>query len=256
MGIQGKSLRALLAVIALSAALAGGAHAAMIKVGDLVLRADGGFTPNTLPRNEFVPIKFQAHADLSRTGGGTPPALQQAILDFDRDGRLTAAGLARCSPEEIDTASPRQARRICSEAIVGKGHVRALVTVPFLGSLPASSALTMFNGPPQAGNPTVVLHAQMTSPAFQTFAVVVPIEQRRHGQFGYRATVNLPPIAGGLGALTHVDMEVGRRFKAKGKERSYVSARCRDGIFDTHGRFTFDDGTVMDGAVQKACNVR
>ena len=256
MGIQGKSLGALLAVAALSATLAAGAGGALIKVNGLVLRADGGFKPNTLPRNAFAPINFNAHAELSRAGGGVPPALQQAIIDFDRDGRLNTAGLPRCAPEKVAYASPAMARRTCRKAIVGKGHVGALVEIPFLGALPAKSPLTLFNGPRQGGNPTVVMHAQVVSPALQTFAIVVPIERRRHGQYGYRATVNVPPILGGAGAITHLDVKVGRRYRSKGKKRSYVSARCRDGVFDTHGHFTFDDGTIMDGSVQKPCNVR
>ena len=66
----------------------------------------------------------------------------------------------------------------------------------------------------------------------------------------------LPPIAGGLGSLTHLDASIGKRYRSAGKERSYVSARCSDGILSTRGRFTFADGTVIDGSVEKACTVR
>nr|MBA3865264.1 hypothetical protein [Solirubrobacterales bacterium] len=112
----------------------------------------------------------------------------------------------------------------------------------------------IFNGPRINGNPTVVLHAQTTSPATQTFAILVPIERRR-GQFGYRATIEPPPILGGRGTITHVSAQIGRRFKVDDKPRSYVSARCSDGILQTHGRFEFEDGTVIDGSVEKFCRV-
>jgi hypothetical protein len=92
-------------------------------------------------------------------------------------------------------------------------------------------------------------------PATQTFAILVPIE-RRSGSFRYRATLNVPPIAAGLGAITHIDVEVGRRFSVGGKRRSYASAHCSDGILRTHGRFTFSDGTIVDGSVEKACTPR
>ena len=123
------------------------------------------------------------------------------------------------------------------------------------GTVPASSALTIFNGPPREGQPTVVFHARVAAPATQTFAIVVPIE-RRPGAFRYRATLDLPPIAGGLGALTHVKVKVGRRFAVSGQQRSYVSARCSDGILRTHGRFSFVDGTIVDGDVEKPCTPR
>jgi len=109
------------------------------------------------------------------------------------------------------------------------------------GPVEASSPLTLFNGPRLNGNPTVVIHARTTVPATQTYAIVVPIE-RRGAEFRYRALLNVPPIAGGRGAITHIDVEVGRRYRAGGQLRSYVSARCSDGILRTHGRFTFGDG--------------
>jgi hypothetical protein len=234
---------------------AGGAQGqgALVEVEGLVLRADGGFRPRQLPRRQFTPIDFQGKADIAAKDGGLPPSLQQAILDFDRDGRLSAGGLPTCPPVRIADASPTQARQVCRGAIVGTGSVEATIA---LGGhpVPARSALTIFNGPPEAGHPTAILHAQITVPATQTFAIVVPIERRR-GAFRYRATLNLPPIAAGLGAVTHVAVDIGRRFNAGGQRRSYVSARCSDGILRTRGRFTFAEGLVVDGSVEKPCRV-
>ena len=99
------------------------------------------------------------------------------------------------------------------------------------------------------------MHARITVPAVQNFVITIPIEKRA-GRYRYRATVDLPPIAGGHGSLTHLDASIGKRYRSGGKERSYVSARCGDGIFSTHGRFTFADGTIIDGSVEKACTVR
>ncbi len=91
------------------------------------------------------------------------------------------------------------------------------------GAAPVSSPLTIFNGPSQEGHPTLVLHARIAAVAIQTFAILVPIE-RRPGPFRYRATLAIPPIAGGLGAITRVEVEIGRRFSVGGQRRSYV---CR-----------------------------
>ena len=241
---------ALLAVIAL-ALLGGTASGALVEVDNLVLRADGGFQPQALPRHRFAPIDFQGHVDLSAKGGGKPSPLKQALIDFDRDGRLSVTGLPTCSPEAIDQASTEEARRICRGAIVGTGHVEALVSLAD-GDVPARAPLTIFNGPRLGGLPTAILHAQTTVPGTQTYAIVVPIEQRPGG-FRYRARIDLPPLAGGLGALTHIDVKIGRRYRSGGKQRSYVSARCSDNILQTHGRFSFEDGTVVDGLVEKFC---
>jgi len=238
------------AVAALGAASASG-DGALVEVNGLVLRADGGFQPQTLPRRHFAPIDFEGHADIAAKGGGRPPALQQALIDFDRDGRLSVGGLPACAPEAIAAASTEEARQTCRGAIVGTGRVGVLVALPG-GTVEASSPLTIFNGPRLEGNPTAILHARFTVPATQTYAIVVPIE-RLSGGFRYRARLDLPPLAGGLGALTHIDVKIGRRYRADGKPRSYVSARCSDNILQTHGRFRFEDGTVISGQVEKFC---
>lgn len=235
--------------------LAAGADAAFVRTGNLILTADGGFTPRTLPRNTFAPIDFEGRADLRAVDGGVPPALQQVVVDFDRDGRLSTAGLPACRPSQLEEATPTAARARCPGAIVGTGRVEAVIVPEGMGPVPASSALTLFNGPRQDGKPTVILHARTTSPAVQNFVLTVPIE-RRPGEFRYRAVVDVPPIAGGRGALTHLDVDVGRRYRFRGSQRSYTSARCSDHVLRTHGRFTFADGTIIDGSVDKGCTVR
>jgi len=241
-------------VLAGPLAASAGAGGALVAVNSLILRADGGFQPRLLPRRQFAPIDFQGHFDIAAKGGGKPVPLEQAVIDFDRDGRLSVAGLPSCPVERVAAAGSAEARRTCAGAIVGTGEIEALVDLG--GSAVAAAApLTLFNGPRQDGNPTVVLHARFTTPATQTFAIVVPIE-RRPGGFRYRATLDLPPIANGLGAITHVEVKVGRRFSAGGQRRSYVSAHCSDGVLRTHGRFTFADGTIIDGSVEKACTAR
>lgn len=231
--------------------VAASANGALVIVNNIVLHADGGFHPRTLPRDRYAPIDFRGYFDIAAKVGAKPPALLQAKIDFDRDGRLSVAGLPVCPPERVAAASTSEVRRACSSAIVGRGKVEAVVALAD-GPVPVSSPLTIFNGPRQAGNPTVILHARTPAPAPQTYAILAPIE-RRPGPFRYRVTLDFPPVAGGLGAITYVEAEVGRHYLAGGQRRSYISARCRDGILDTHGRFTFEEGTVIDGSVEKAC---
>jgi hypothetical protein len=240
-----------LAIGAIAAGSAAG-DASVVEVNNLVLRADGGFKPQSLPKRRFAPIDFQGHVEISARSGGAPSPLQQALVDFDRDGRLEVAGLPACAPETVAQASTEEARRACRGAIVGSGHVGAIVSLPG-GPVPVSSPLTVFNGPRLATGPSVVLHARITVPATETYAIVVPIERVRGG-FRYRARIDLPPLAGGIGALTHVDVKIGRRYRAAGRSRSYVSARCSDNVLQTHGRFSFADGTVISGLVEKYCH--
>jgi hypothetical protein len=231
------------------------ASGALVRVGNLVLTADGGFAPRHLPRRVFAPIDFKGHADLKTTDGSIPPALQQAVIGFDRDGHLQTGGLPICQPSQLQEVTPEEARARCAGAIVGTGHVAALIAREGQAPVLASSPLTLFNGPRQEGNPTVILHARTTVPSTQNFVITIPIERRR-GAFRYRVTIDVPPIAAGRGSLVHLDVDVGRHYRFQGAERSYVSARCSDNVLSTHGRFTFAGGTIIEGSVEKPCIAR
>jgi hypothetical protein len=236
-------------------ALAATASGELVRFDNLVLTADGGFTPRTLPRRAFAPIEFKGRASLRAVDGGIPVAVQRIVLDFDRDGRLSTAGLRRCDPAPLAGTAPAQARAACRGAIVGEGRVAALIAQEGGAPLRTASALTIFNGPREAGHPTAILHARLATPAPQTFALTVPIVKRR-GEFRYRATIDLPPIAAGRGSLVHISATIGRRYRFRGLPRSYVSARCSDNVLQTHGRFLFANGSLVDGSIQRGCTFR
>jgi hypothetical protein len=177
---------------------------------------------------------------------------------YSSDGRLSTRGLPTCDPELLRAASAEEARAICAPAIVGRGHLEALLEREGQPPAKVESLLTLFNGPRENGLPTVILQARISEPFTEIFDVTIPIKKLR-GNYRYRATVDLPTIAAGRGAITHVDVDVGRRWRFAGKRRSYVSARCSDGILSTHGRFTFAAepyDTVVDGSIDKACAAR
>jgi hypothetical protein len=246
-----KRLAAIACLLAVPPACAGAV--AIVEGEGLVLRADGGFEPRHLPRQRFVPIEF--HGFVSFAGrGGPPPTLTRAVIDFDRDGRLSVGGLPRCAPARVAGLSTADARRECRGALVGEGRIEARIALAS-GPVRVRSALSIFNGPREAGHPSAVLHARTEVPFTQTYAIPVPIT-RRGGEYRYRASLDVPSIAAGLGAITRIEVRIGRRYRAGGKQRSYVSARCSDSILRTHGFFAFADGNIVSGAVEKFCRQR
>jgi hypothetical protein len=240
----------LLALTLLAVAPLGGAGAATVIYKDLVLHVTGGFQPQTLPRSTYAPIDFQGEADFSSRSGAQPPALTEAVVYFNRAGRLEVTGLPTCAAEQVAGLDTAAARATCAGAIVGEGTVAAE-----LAGIELSSPLTIFNGPAEAGHPTAVLHARFGAPLEQTFAIPVPIE-RIPGPFRYKVTVQVPLLAGGRASLTRLRVDVGRRYRAGGVKRSYVSARCADPVIRTRGRFTFAEGTTVDGSVERFCRGR
>lgn len=241
-------------VVAVAAATA--AHGALIVVPPLVLHADGDYKPHALPRHHYAPIEFHGHADVKRQGGGVPAKLERATLEFDRDGLLTTKGLPVCRPARIEAVSPAASRRICGRAQVGEGRLGGVIALPVGLVLPAASPLTLFNGPRVHGRPSVVAHAQLTVLGIgtETFTFLIPIEPA-HGEYRYKASVELPEIAGGYGVITSIKANIGRRYRAGGRKRSYVSARCTRGLLQVHGEFDFVDGTIMYGEVSKPCTM-
>jgi hypothetical protein len=242
-------------VIACALFASGASGRESLHFGNLSLTADGGFTPRTLPRNSYAPISFKGYINMKSVDGSIPPALQQAVVEFDRDGRLSTQGLATCDPSLLEEATPQEARERCPRAIVGTGHVGALIAKEAGPPVYASSLLTIFNGPRQEGNPTVIFHARTTVPGVQNFVITVPIE-RRSRTSGYRTTIEIPPIAAGRGSLTHLDVNIGRRYRFEGRPHSYISARCGHNVLSTYGRFTFAENIFLSGSVEKTCNPR
>ena len=235
----------------LAVAVVAGAEAAIVRVNGLELRAEGEFTPHELPRNHPAPIEFEGQASVRAVEGGPPPRLERLVLEFDRDGRLSTRGLATCAPASIERVGVSAARRRCEEAIVGRGEVEAIVLVEGRW-VRVIGALTLFNGPAAGGLATVVAHAQPVSLPDEIYVVTIPIDRIR-GEYRYRATVEIPEIFNGTGVLTRVKAKIGRRYRANGRERSYVSAQCTDGALGVHGILSFADGTVIDGAIEKYC---
>ena len=238
---------------ALGALLAGVAQAGTVRVGTLVLHADGGFEPRLLPKRWFAPIHFQGYGQIKTTDGSKPPALRHVELEFDHDGHVTTAGLPSCAPSKLQDATTTEARRRCRGAIVGTGHVAAAVDLLGLARINLSVPLTIFNGPRIDGAPSAIGHARAPFPISETYVIVAPIERIHKGVYGYRSAFDVPPIAGGLGSLTRIDAKLGRRYDFHGRKLSYVSARCSDYVLQTEGYFGFADGTIIYGSAFKPC---
>lgn len=245
-----------ISMLACAALLAASASASTVRVGTLVLHADGSFEPRLLPRHAFAPIHFQGYGQIKTTNGTVPPPLQHVKVEFDRDGHLTTAGLPTCKASQLEGTTTAEARRRCHNAIVGSGHIAAVIPFVGLARVDISVPLTFFNGPRIGGNPSVLAQARAPFPISETYVIVAPIERVHGGIYGYRSEFDVPPIAGGLGSLTRIDAKIGREYSFRGRELSYVSARCSDYILQTRGYFTFGDGTVIYGSAFKTCAPR
>jgi hypothetical protein len=259
-----RNIRALAVAVAAALVLVAAASALAVKkvtkihiqAGNIVVDGEGGFTPTALPRNVDAPITLFGRGKISTVDGTLPPVLQTIEFEFDKHGSVDTAGLPKCSAGRLKATTVPQARKLCPGAIVGTGRGSAVVKFPEQDPIPASSAITLFNGPRVGGDPTVYAHAHLTVPAPTTFIVPIRIETIHNGRYGYRVNAEIPKIAGGAGIPISGSITVGRKWTFKGKEHSYVNARCADGRLQAIGEFGFKDGTRMKGTFLSPCQVR
>jgi len=249
-----KKMIALATLAMLIAAAA--ASALVLEAGDLVLNANGGFAPTRLPKTEDAPIKIYGGGKASTKSGELPPIVETLEIEFDRHGHVETKGLEVCTSGKLQSTTVPQARRACPNAIVGEGTGSAIVQFPEQKPIPISSPITLFNGPKQGGNDTIIAHAFTTVPIATTFIIPVVIEKIHHGVYGYRTKARIPKIAGGAGHPISGNVTVDRKWTFKGKKYSYVNARCETGRLQAKVKVSFKDGTFLTGSFLKRCSVR
>jgi len=232
---------------------AASAAAIVLHASNLVVTADGGFTPTTLPKKGYAPIKLHGFGKIATEDGSPPPILETVTIWFDKHGEVDTEGLPTCSPQKLAATTTSQARKLCPGAIVGKGFGKAVVDFPEQGPIPASSPITLFNAKPEHGNPVVLAHAHLTVPGPTTFVVPIEIQKVHDGRYGFKTVGKIPRIAGGYGIPLYARLTVGREWKYKGKTHSFANAGCPDGRLQAKGQFEFKDGTFLQGSVFKQC---
>ncbi|HET7444209.1 MAG TPA: hypothetical protein VFJ57_06080 [Solirubrobacterales bacterium] len=237
-------------------AVAGTASALVLRLGDLVVDAEGGFTPTALPKHEDAPITLYGGGKASTVSGELPPIVETLSIEFDRHGHVETRGLEVCRAGELQSTTVAAARAACPGAIVGKGKGSAIVAFPESKQIPISSPITLFNGPKKNGDDTIFAHAYTTVPVPTTFVVPVVIEKIHHGVYGYRTKARIPKIAGGAGHPISGHITVKKNWKFKGQRLSYVNARCETGHLQAKVKVTFKEGPFLTGTFTKPCTVR
>jgi hypothetical protein len=249
-------LRTLVLVAAVALVGAGAAQALKLRIGDIVIVANGGFSPTTLPKHENAPIKLFGSATFKTVDGSRPSPLRRLVLEFDKHGAVETRGLQKCTMAKLVATTTKQARKLCPGAIVGTGYGTALVELPEQRPIEASSPLTLFNGPVKNGNPTVLGHAHIDYPGPTTYVILIEIQKVHHGRYGFKTVANFPRIVNDYGSPISGHLTIGREWMYKGQRLSYANAHCADGRLQAKAQFSFKDGSFVQGTVFKPCKVK
>jgi hypothetical protein len=233
------------ALLALVVAASAPAKLETFQVGNLILKDDGGVTPEKMPRHRQVPISAHLFALIETADGAHPPAFRNLVADFDRTFVVDAEGLPVCKLGQLQARSTEDAKRACPDAIVGSGEAEVEVAFPEQAPFSAKGPLVAFNGGVQGGTTTLFIHAYVNVPAPTAVIVPVKITRVHRGHFGVHAVATVPAIAGGYGSPTRFNLDLGRRFTFRGHERSYLTGSCPTGTYFAEAQALFGDGTAL-----------
>lgn len=235
------------------------ADAELIQSGNLLVDFQAGIHPKRLPRRGAAPVKLDVSATISTTDGAKAPQLDDLVLEVNRNGRLTTAGLPRCRRSDLVFTTTRQALEHCRGALVGRGHISANIALPEQAPLPSEGTMLAFNGR-ERGRPVIYGHVYGETPLPITTIVTFHIRATR-SRFGTTLTAAFPRVAADWGYLRTIRLRLGRRYRdADGRRRSYISAGCptprgvNRAIFTmARGTYTFVDGRRLTSALVRSC---
>jgi hypothetical protein len=247
--------------LAVTLIVAAFAAAQPVQRGDLRIRFDASFTPHALPRERAAPVRVDLSGSVETTDGSRPPELRRISIALNRYGRIETRGLPSCPAGALESTSAATALERCRGALVGHGRFGAEVAFPGQPLLPVLGRVLAFNSSDH-GRPTILVHVSASKPITATVVLVFHIAHTR-GKFGTVVSTGIPKIASNLGYVTNISLSLGRRYRAGGEQRSFLSASCAapsgfpGALFSfARGSFLFANGQRLTTTVVRDCLVR
>ena len=170
------------------------------------------------------------------------PASIQSVITFPKDLKFTPGNLPDCQLSRIVGQSTASARAACAGSVVGGGgNVQT-----FSDGRQLNGTLTAFNGAPSGGNATLYIHIEF--PGVATKPILNGIIR------GNVLTVQIPPVQGSV--IDDLNTTIlGKRVvgKKKGKNVTYLSARCSTRKWVTTEAITYQNGETRSTTSSQKC---
>jgi len=222
---------ALSAVLALVGAAVATAKFDTYRVGNVILKADGGVSPKALPKKKYAPVTVHVKGKISTADGTHPPAFRELVADFDKNGQINTKGLPVCKGGQLQARDTTSAMKVCGKSKVGEGSGEIEIAFPEQNPIAVKAPITVFNGGTKGGKTTLYIHTFITVPVPAAVVTTVTIKKIHKGRYGLGTVSKVPVIAGGSGSVLSFDIRFHRTFTYKHKKQSYFMARCTDGKF-------------------------
>lgn len=250
-----------ISVVATAIAATAALTASVALAGPTVSGPDGNtqsietvIAPSKLPKKTFAPASLKVVAKTSSltAANGVPSPSTSAVIDFDKGTKIAAKGLPTCNPALLQNVSTEVAEEKCGAAKIGTGVAHAYLPTS-TRVYEVEQKVTAFNGTPQGGKPTVLLHSYGTTPIQTTLVLVGTVSNYNKEGFGPRLNVVIPLIAGGTGAIKDFTVTINKKYKYKGQPASFINAECDNKKFKTRSVFTYKDGQTLEALHSQSC---
>jgi len=250
-----------IALLALLVVAVGLANAERSGRAGVIVSLDGSISPRYLPRRRPAPVSLTLTGTIRSADGSPPPRLASIEIAFGVRGGLSTAGLARCPRARLRNATRSQALARCRAALVGRGSIVTEVPLAPERPLLARARALAFNGR-TAGRPAVWVHAYSASPPV-SFVLPFYLRSLRAGAYGVLLRAPVSRALGRWPRLRSFRITLGRRYRAGGKRRSYLSARCplpprfSIGFFPlARATYHFAPAPTLATTILRGCRVR
>jgi hypothetical protein len=244
------ALGALVAVAVVGiASAAGGEGPVTVKVGELELTANGGFTPKALSKTKQTPIELTAEGSVKEADGSHPPAARELIIEGDKNAEVHVKGIPTCKSGQLQATDTEAAEKACKGAIIGEGEAIAEVAFAEQNPIKVKSKLLLFNGGEKGGKITWFAHAYFSEPISGAIVSTVTIQKKKNGRFGTYTLTKVPQITGGSGSIIAFNLKIKKSVGGVNP----ISAKCTDGKLKVHVEAKFEDGTKAATEIVRAC---
>jgi hypothetical protein len=238
--------------IAATAIAAGGETPVTVKVGNLELTANGGFSPTALSKTKQTPIELKASGEVKEADGGHPPAVREIIVEGDKNAEVHVKGIPTCKSGQLQATDTSAALKACGPALIGEGQTTAQVAFAEQKPIDVPSKLLLFNGGEKGGKITWYVHAYFSNPISGAIVTTVTITKHPHGAFGTLAVAKIPQITGGSGSIVSFNLNIKKSVKGVNP----ISAKCVGGKLKVHVQAKFEDGTKAETEIIRACTAK
>jgi hypothetical protein len=212
-------------------------------------------SPTTAPKNTYK--SGSLFTDLRTTYTTPADPVQRTQIYLDKNFKVDPSAAAKCSTSQLSSKTMKQAMAACKNALVGTGTATAQAA---FGTVHA--CVLLFNGKPQAGNPTLLVFTRAQAVPGSHITCSDP-SHNNQGNATVLLTGVYKPASGLYGKVLDVNNITQSspfpltRYITTVKHGSYASARCHaaDKTWHVQITWTYKSGKKTTVSKTQKCQV-